>query len=185
MSSFSTLRRRVLGDSSSEPSRAPSPNPAFKDKNGEHVTLVPTSKLKQLASKRSKRRQWLVFGLGGLFGIVIAAFFAQQNDVINLEGLMDMNLDSLLEAIPAGIVKDAKDITVSLQTPRPFSRSLWLRLIGFVAARARNGQLRFIHGRPPSTKPRRQSSSSCHHDSWGHIYWSRKLGNGGGLKAIF
>ncbi|KAL9000827.1 MAG: hypothetical protein Q9169_000581 [Polycauliona sp. 2 TL-2023] len=111
MSSFGTLRRRVLGDSSSEPSRASSPNPTRKDKDGEHVTLVPTSKLKKLSSKRSKRRQWLVFGLGGLFGIIVAAFFAQQNDVINLEGLMDMNLDSLLDAIPAGIVKDAKDIT--------------------------------------------------------------------------
>lgn len=120
MSSLNTLRRRVLGDSSSEPSRASSPNPAFKDKNGEHVTLVSTSKLKQLSSKRSRRRQWFVFGLGGLFGVIIAAFFAQQHDVINLEGLMDMNLDSLLDAIPAGIVKDAKDITVSLQPPECF-----------------------------------------------------------------
>lgn len=185
MSSFSTLRRRVLGDSSSEPSRASSPNPAFKDKDGEHVTLVPTSKLKKLSSKRSKKRQWLVFGLGGLFGIVIAAFFAQQNDVINLEGLMDMNLDSLLEAIPAGIVKDAKDITVSLQPPRSFPRSHWLRLIGLVAARARNSQLRLICGRPPFAKSRRQSSASRHHDTWRHIYWSRKLGNRGGLKAVF
>lgn len=112
MSGFSTLRRRVLGDSSSEPSRASSPNSALRD--GEPVTLVSNSKLQQLTKKRSKRRQWLVFGLGGLFGIVVAAFFAQQHDVINLDGLMDINLDSLLDVIPAGIVNDAKDITVSL-----------------------------------------------------------------------
>lgn len=117
MSNFGNLRRRVLGDSSSEPSRAPSPNPAFRDKHGEPVTLVTTSKLKKLSSHRSKRRQWLLFGLGGLFGIVVAAFFAQQHDVINLEGLMDINLDSLLDAIPAGIVNDAKDITVSFELP--------------------------------------------------------------------
>ena len=55
----------------------------------------------------------MIFGLGGLFGIVIAAFFAQRHDVINLEGLIDVNLESLLDVIPAGIVKDAKDLTVS------------------------------------------------------------------------
>ena len=55
----------------------------------------------------------MIFGLGGLFGIVIAAFFAQRHDVINLEGLIDMNLESLFDVIPAGIVKDAKDLTVS------------------------------------------------------------------------
>lgn len=54
----------------------------------------------------------MIFGLGGLFGIVIAAFFAQRHDVINLEGLIDVNLESLLDVIPAGIVKDARDLTV-------------------------------------------------------------------------
>lgn len=110
MATFNTLRRRVLGDSSSEPSRAPSPNTAIRD--GEPVTLVSTSKLNKLTRKRSRRRQWLIFGLGGFLGIVVAAFFAQQQNVINLEGLMDINLDTLLDAIPAGIVNDAKDITV-------------------------------------------------------------------------
>lgn len=32
--------------------------------------------------------------------------------MINLEGLIDFNLESLLDVIPAGIVNDAKDITV-------------------------------------------------------------------------
>ena len=104
---MSTLRRRFLGGSSTEPSRAPSPV------KGEPVTLVPTTHLKQLTKKRSKRRQWMIFSLGGLFGIVVAAFFAQRHDVINLEGLIDVNLESLLDVIPAGIVKDAKDLTVS------------------------------------------------------------------------
>ena len=104
---MSSLRRRLLGDSSSEPSRDPSPV------KGEPVTLVPAAHLKKLTKKRSKRGQGLIFTLGGLFGIVIAAFFAQRHDVINLEGLMDVNLESLMDAIPAGIVKDAKDLTVS------------------------------------------------------------------------
>ena len=108
---MSSLRRRLLGDSSFEPSRNPSPA------KGEPVTLVPASQLEKLKTQtkaRSKRRTTLIFGLGGLFGLVVAAFFAQQNDVINLEGLVDFNLESLLDVIPAGIVNDAKDITVRL-----------------------------------------------------------------------
>ena len=105
---MSTLRRRFLGDSSSpkEPPRELSPA------KGEPVTLVPYSHLKELKGKRSKRWQFSLFGLGGLFGLAVAAFFANQHDVINLEGLVDFNMDSLLDVIPAGIVKDAKDITV-------------------------------------------------------------------------
>ena len=104
---MSTLRRRLLGDSSSEPSRDPSPS------KGEAVTLIPARQLEKLKSKKSKRRSWVLFSLGGIFGVVVAAFFAQQNDVINFDGLVDFNLDSLIDVIPAGIVKDAKDITVS------------------------------------------------------------------------
>lgn len=109
---MSSLRRRILGPSgdstpdSTGASRDPSPA------KGEPVTLIPESQLKKLKSKKSKRRQGLVFGLGGLFGLVVAAFFANQQDVINLEGLIDLNLESLLDVIPAGIVRDAKDITV-------------------------------------------------------------------------
>ncbi|KAL8711047.1 MAG: hypothetical protein Q9220_004428 [cf. Caloplaca sp. 1 TL-2023] len=110
MSDFRTLRRRILGDSSSDASRAPSPNPPAKD-GKEPATLVPNSQLKKLTKRRTKRRQWLVFGLGGLFGIIAAAFFAKQNDVLNLEGLSEINLESLLDVIPAGIINDAKDIT--------------------------------------------------------------------------
>lgn len=103
---MSTLRRRLLGDSSTDVSRDPSPV------KGESVILVQTAHLKKLTKKRSKRRQWSIFGLGGLLGIIVAAFFAQRHEVISLEGLMDLNLESLLDVIPAGIVKDAKDITV-------------------------------------------------------------------------
>lgn len=53
--------------------------------------------------------------------MVVAAFFANQHDVINLEGLVDFNMESLLDVIPAGIVKDAKDITVRCA---PLARTL-------------------------------------------------------------
>ena len=115
---MSTLRRRFLADNSSstEPSREPSPA------KGEPVALVSKSHLKELKGKRSKRWQLSIFVLGGLFGLVVAAIFANQHDVINLEGLVDFNMESLLDVIPAGIVNEAKDITVCCF---PLLQDLW------------------------------------------------------------
>lgn len=81
--------------------------------------MISDAQLKKLKRKKSKRRQGLIFGLGGLFGLVIAAFFANRHDVIKLEGLVDFNLEALLDVIPAGIVNDAKDITVCLAMSNP------------------------------------------------------------------
>lgn len=113
---MSTLRRRLLGPSGdSTPESSGLSSPA----KGEPVTLISEAQLKKLKSKKSKRRQGLIFGLGGLFGLLIAAFFANRHDVIKLEGLVDFNLEALLDVIPAGIVNDAKDITVFLVVPMP------------------------------------------------------------------
>ena len=126
---MSSLRRRFLGESSAEPSRDVTPE---KD---EEVRLVPLSKLRNLTlktHKRSKRRNGLIFALGGFFGLLVAAFFANQQDVVNLNGLIDMNFyESLLDIIPSGIVKEAKDLQVGLDYHRSFSykseanRSIW------------------------------------------------------------
>ncbi|OJD18528.1 hypothetical protein AJ78_01444 [Emergomyces pasteurianus Ep9510] len=61
--------------------------------------------------RRSKRRNGLIFGLGGIFGIFLALFFANQNEVISLDALMDLNLDSLMDVMPAGIVRDASQFS--------------------------------------------------------------------------
>lgn len=105
---MSSLRRRLMGNSAGIPSRDVSPV------KGEPVTLVPAAQLKKLKIKKSKRWQWSIFGLGSIFGLLLAAFLANQHDVINLEGLTDLNIESLIDVIPAGIVRDAKDITVRL-----------------------------------------------------------------------
>ena len=68
---------------------------------------------------RSKRRNGFIFVLGGLFGIFIALFFANQQEVISLESLMDLNLDSLIDVIPQGIVRDAKAFSVCPLALRP------------------------------------------------------------------
>ena len=113
---MSSLRRRIVNPFRETPSPTPSRD-TTPDPN-EEVRLVPVSKLRTLTTRKSrKRRNWLVFGLGGLFGILAAVFFANQQDVIKLEGLMELNLDSLLDVLPAGVVKDAKDITVSAAFP--------------------------------------------------------------------
>ena len=79
---------------------------------------MPVSKLKKLSTgHKSKRRNGFVFGLGGLFGLIVAAIFANHHDVISLEGIMDLNLDSVLDVIPAGIIRDAKELTVSDSYP--------------------------------------------------------------------
>jgi phospholipid:diacylglycerol acyltransferase len=113
---MSTLRRRLGKIFSETPSTSPSRDgtPDVTDA-AEEVRLVPVSKLKTLTTtKRSKRKSWLIFGLGGLFGLVVAVFFANQQEVIRLEGLLDVNLDSLMDVIPAGIVRDAKDLSVRM-----------------------------------------------------------------------
>ena len=113
---MSTLRRRLGKIFSETPSTSPSRDgtPDVADA-AEEVRLVPVSKLKTLTTaKRSKRKSWLIFGLGGLFGLVVAVFFANQQEVIRLEGLLDVNLDSLMDVIPAGIVRDAKDLSVRM-----------------------------------------------------------------------
>lgn len=67
---------------------------------------------KYVPKPRSKRRNGLIFALGGIFGIFVALFFANQQEVISLDSLMDLNLDTLIDAIPQGIVKDALEFSV-------------------------------------------------------------------------
>ena len=85
------------------------------DEEDEKPTLSLIAKLKRyLANPRGKRRNSFVFLLGGLFGIFIALFFANQNEVISLDALMDLNLDSLIDVIPTGILSDAREFTVRI-----------------------------------------------------------------------
>lgn len=111
---MSYLRRRIFGESSVEQTREPTPE-VIPEKN-EETRVVSIPKLKHLnkSPRTSKRRNGLIFGLGGIFGILCAAYFANQQDVISFEGLLDLNLDSFLDVIPAGIIREARDITVSL-----------------------------------------------------------------------
>jgi phospholipid:diacylglycerol acyltransferase len=65
-----------------------------------------------LAKPRGKRRNSFIFLLGGLFGICVALFFANHNEVISLDALLDLNLDTLIDVIPQGALRDAREFTV-------------------------------------------------------------------------
>ncbi|PLB40870.1 phospholipid:diacylglycerol acyltransferase [Aspergillus candidus] len=105
------LRRRPAKDGQ-VPSSAPSdPNSGSSSSNTVTQTVEKKKGDSFLTKPRSKRRNSLIFLLGGLFGILFALFFANQQDVISLDSLLDLNLDTLMEAIPQGIVWDAREFT--------------------------------------------------------------------------
>ena len=109
---MSTLRRRIVNVFRDSPTPSPDPSRDGTPDPNDEVRLVSTKKLEKLTKGRhSKRRSGLTFGLGGLVGLVLALLFAQSQDIIKLEGLLEVNLDSLLDAIPAGIVKDVKELS--------------------------------------------------------------------------
>ncbi|EER26236.1 Lecithin:cholesterol acyltransferase family protein [Coccidioides posadasii C735 delta SOWgp] len=81
------------------------------DRRSQTVTLRQKPQEELVTKRRSKRRNGLIFGLGGIFGIFLALFFANHNEVISLDALMDLNLDSLIDVIPAGILKDASEFS--------------------------------------------------------------------------
>jgi len=99
------LRKRISGLSSPSPSRENSPAKA------EEVRLAPVSKIAQNGKTR-KRRNGLIFFLGGLFGILVAGFFAGKSDLIDFPELSELSMDSLLDVLPAGFVSDARDLAV-------------------------------------------------------------------------
>ncbi|RMZ89353.1 hypothetical protein DV736_g3419, partial [Chaetothyriales sp. CBS 134916] len=118
---MSELRRRIgraLGRTPSPSlSRDQTPGP------GEEVKLVPAKKLERLEQltergNQSKRRIGLIFLLGSVLGLVVAGFFTSQTvvrldtliDLVKLDSLLDVSLDSLVDVLPAAVLKEAQDI---------------------------------------------------------------------------
>src|SRR5580692_6290090 len=102
----SSFRRRLLAGKAPSDSREGIPDKV------EEVRLVPVSKSKNSTHKVNgwKRRNGLIFFLGSLVGIIAAGLFARSNDLIEFPELGSM--DSLLDALPANFVKDARDLIV-------------------------------------------------------------------------
>ncbi|KAF2753735.1 LACT-domain-containing protein [Pseudovirgaria hyperparasitica] len=122
---MSSLRRRLLGDpsptSSTDVSRDASPmrNIESKDPNvAEDLRAIPAKQLEKLTkhvekakkAKGSKRRNFWIFGLGGIFGLASAAFFAGNQDMLDMEPFKDLSLDSIMDVLPAGLISDAREL---------------------------------------------------------------------------
>lgn len=143
------------------------------------------AKVKQLVIRpRSKRRNGFIFVLGGLFGIFIALFFANQQEVISFESLMDLNLDSLIDAIPQGIISDAKQFMVWLLVLSYPSSCAVLTNRYLTATGPRHCHLRFLLCRTSPTVTGRHGQAPRRYDSWSHLYRTRELGNGYQFAAV-
>ncbi|KAF4453575.1 Phospholipid:diacylglycerol acyltransferase [Fusarium austroafricanum] len=80
-----------------------------------HIHVV-----EHVVPKTRKRRNTFIFFLGSLFGIIAAGFFASSNDLIDFPEFTDLSMDNLLDALPAGLVKDIRDL---IQGERDFAES--------------------------------------------------------------
>jgi len=112
MASALRRRRAIASDTGSE-SPTPRDDSVAPDRPEEPGTEEKI-KVAHHHKKTRKRRTTAIFLLGSLFGIVIAGFFASSNDLINLPDIGELSMDSLLDVLPAGLVKDMRDLVVSL-----------------------------------------------------------------------
>jgi len=108
---MSFLRRRFGGSKNDDSSREPSPPPP--ETRPSNLRVITAQQLHSLKKGKSKRKNAWIFGLGGVFGLVLAGFFASSNEMISLKSLENMNLESILDALPASFVSGAQQLQVS------------------------------------------------------------------------
>lgn len=121
---MSDLRRRIFGvgtpDSTPSSSRDNSPAPARPGDKTTDYKIVSAQQLEKTNQKQRgrKRRNVWVFGLGGLFGILAAGFFASPTGsldrLVDMAGWNDLNLDSILDVLPAGLISDVQKLQVCI-----------------------------------------------------------------------
>lgn len=110
----SELRRRIAlkGDGDGTPPESPISVTPERDES----PIRPGDKVKVVHhnQKTRKRRTGAIFLLGSLFGLIAAGFFAKSNDLIDFPELGDFSVDGLLDVLPAGLVKDVRDLVVCI-----------------------------------------------------------------------
>lgn len=104
----SELRRRVAkGKEGGDTVPTEPVTPAARDQS----PIKPGEEVKVVHEKR-KRSLGAIFLLGSLFGIIAAGFFAKSNDLIDFPEIGELSVDNLLDVVPAGLVKDVRDLVV-------------------------------------------------------------------------
>ncbi|KFY47513.1 hypothetical protein V496_10604 [Pseudogymnoascus sp. VKM F-4515 (FW-2607)] len=119
----SSVRKRAAKDGARSGKSAASEDAkvsqsAEASENSEELTLVPKSAIKNLTKhttpKGRKRRGGFVFFLGGIFGILVAGFFAQKNELFEMpefaDMISDLNIAGLMEVLPAGFLQEAREL---------------------------------------------------------------------------
>jgi phospholipid:diacylglycerol acyltransferase len=109
----STLRRRLPSDTPAEPI------PADDDDS-----VQPKEPIKAFKPRTRKRRNMVIFLLGSLAGLMFAGFYRQVPD------LGDLSMDSLFDVLPAGLVKDVRDL---IKGERDFSNNYEAFSVGLKA----------------------------------------------------
>jgi phospholipid:diacylglycerol acyltransferase len=103
------LRRRNAGNDK-EP---PSPTHSVEGSDYEDDTAArDLHRLVKKGAESSKKRSFWTFALGGFFGIAVAIFFIGHNEIIDFAGMQDFTLDSILDVLPAGMLREAKEFQV-------------------------------------------------------------------------
>ncbi len=121
---MSTVRRRAKprSQSQSKHSEEEKDTPGTSDNDAlELITSTDLHNLKKEAHnasskpvKGTKRRFAWIFALGGIFGLLLAAMLANNNDLIDIaSSLTDLNLEGMLDVLPAGFINEARQFQVS------------------------------------------------------------------------
>lgn len=119
----SELRRRTVATDT--PSDTTTPEPASRDDSPAKPLSKELSTEKHHGHKKDtrKRRSTFIFLLGSLFGIIAAGFLAKSNDLIEFPEFGELSVDNILDALPAGLVRDMRDLVVCPNTlPNEFVR---------------------------------------------------------------
>ncbi|EGS19378.1 phospholipid:diacylglycerol acyltransferase-like protein [Thermochaetoides thermophila DSM 1495] len=112
-----SLRRRgpTGNDTPSETTPAPTPTPrgGSSSREANDPTFKPNSSSHGHHRPKARKRKFTgIFLLGSLFGIIAAGFFAKSNDLIDFPEFGELSMDNLLDVLPAGLVKDMRDLIV-------------------------------------------------------------------------
>lgn len=101
-------------DASAETESLPESIPETDDKQPhlKHPEVEAHAEVIGQKPKTRKRRNTFIFLLGSLCGIVAAGFFASTNDLIEFPEIGELSLDSVLDVLPAGMVREYRDLIV-------------------------------------------------------------------------
>lgn len=115
----SELRRRAVARGQHDNGASETLTPESLTPVREDSPIRPGDKVKLVHPKR-KRKLGAIFLLGSLFGIIAAGFFAKTNDLIDFPEIGELSVDSLLDVLPAGLVKDVRDLVVRVPVSSKF-----------------------------------------------------------------